>query len=138
MKRKVLMLVVATFACGSDGTSANAVRHIRGTTIFSNDSPRAELSVRKGYRFIGTQQINLYGVAEADQYLFAKQGHNNTVESFYWIQFEHFLPTNDKTYNYTQKHTTQIGNLHFVYNVASWPDYQAEMAQNLCLGWCSH
>ncbi len=50
------------------------------------------------------------------------------VESFYWIQFEHFLPSNDKTYNYTQKNTTQIGNLHFVYNVGSWPDYLAEMA----------
>jgi hypothetical protein len=125
-----LVLGVATFAYGGDGTSANAVRHVRGRTIVSEESPKVELSVRKGYRFIGTQQVNLYGLAEAEQYVFARQGRDNTVESFYWIQFEHFLPSNDRTYNYASKNTTQIGDLHFVYNVGSWPDYLAEMAGN--------
>src|SRR5580704_9602183 len=118
-----LMLGLATLAYGSDGTKANAVRHVRGRTVFSEESPKVELSVRKEYRFIGTQQVNLYGVAEAEQYLFARQGRDNTVESFYWIQFEHFLPTNDRTYKYNSKNTTQIGDLDFVYNVGSWPDY---------------
>jgi hypothetical protein len=125
-----LVLGVATFAYGGDGTSANAVRHVRGRTIVSEESPKVELSVRQGYRFIGTQQVNLYGLAEAEQYVFARQGRDNTVESFYWIQFEHFLPSNDRTYNYASKNTTQIGDLHFVYNVGSWPDYLAEMAGN--------
>ena len=125
-----LVLRVATFAYGGDGTSANAVRHVRGRTIVSEESPKVELSVRKAYRFIGTQQVNLYGLAEAEQYVFARQGRDNTVESFYWIQFEHFLPSNDRTYNYALKNTTQIGDLHFVYNVGSWPDYLTEMAGN--------
>ena len=125
-----LMLGLATLAYGSDGTNANAVRHVRGRTVFSEESPKVELSVGKGYRFIGTQQVNLYGVAEAEQYLFARQGRDNTVESFYWIQFEHFLPSNDRTYKYGSKNTTQIGNLQFVYNVGSWPDYATEMAGN--------
>jgi hypothetical protein len=124
------MLGLAALDYGSDGTNANAVRHVSGGTVFSEESPRVELSVRKGYRFIGTQQVNLYGVAEAEQYVFARQGRDNTVESFYWIQFEHFLPSNDRTYNYGSKNTTQIGNLHFVYNVGSWPDYLTEMAGN--------
>jgi hypothetical protein len=63
-----------------------------------------------------------------EQYVFARQGRDNTVESFYWIQFEHYLPTNDRTYNYRSKNTTQIGELQFVYNLGSWPDYAAEMA----------
>ncbi len=128
-----LVLGVATFAHGADGTdgtSTKAVRHVKGRTIFSEESPNVELTVRKGYRFIGTQQVNLYGVAEAEQYVFARQGRDNTVESFYWIQFEHFLPSNDRTYKYGSKNTTQIGDLHFVYNVGSWPDYLAEMAGN--------
>ena len=124
------LLGVATFAYGADGTSANAVRHVTGGTIFSEESPKAKLSVRKGFQFIGTQQINLYGVAEAEQYLFAKLGPNNIVERFYWIQFEHFLPTNNRTYNYKSTRKTQIGDLQFVYNVGSWPDYAAEMAGN--------
>ena len=101
-----LMLGLATLAYGSDGTNANAVSHVRGRTVFSAESPKVEPSVRKGYRFIGTQQVNLYGVAEAEQYLFARQGRDNTVESFYWIQFEHFLPSNDRTYKYGSKNTT--------------------------------
>jgi hypothetical protein len=125
-----LLIVVATFAYGADGTSANAVRYVRGRRIFSEQSPMVELSVRKGYRFIGTQKVNLYGLAEAEQYVFARQGRDHTVESFYWIQFEHFLPSNDRTYNYSSKNTSQIGDLHFVYNVGSWPDYAAEMAGN--------
>jgi len=119
-----LVLGAATFAYGG------ALRHVKGRTIVSEEFPRAELRVRKGYQFIGTQQINLYGVAEAEQYVFTRHGRDNTVESFYWIQFEHFLPSNDRTYNYASKNTTQIGDLHFVYNVGSWSDYRAEMAGN--------
>jgi hypothetical protein len=122
-----LLLGLVTLA---DGTTANTGRHVKGRTIVSDDSPRAELTVPKGYRFIGTQQINLYDVAEADQYVFARQSRDNTVESFYWIQFEHFLPSNNRTYNYASKNTTQIGDLHFVCNAGSWPDYLSEMASN--------
>jgi len=123
-----LVLGLAAFAYGADGTSADAVRHVKGRTIISEEFPKVKLSVRKGYRFIGTQQVNLYGLAEAEQYVFARQGRDNSVESFYWIQFEHFLPSNDRTYNYASKNTTLIGDLRFVYNVGSWPDYLAEMA----------
>jgi hypothetical protein len=123
-----LVLGVATFAYGGDGTSANAVRHVRGRTIFSEESPKAELSVPRGFRFIGTQQVNLYGVAEAEQYLFARSGPDKIVKRFYWIQFEHFLPTNNHTYNYDSTRTTQIGDLQFIYNVGSWPDYAAAVA----------
>jgi len=78
-----LLLGFATLAYGADGTSGNAVRHVRVRTIFSEESPKVELTIRKGYRFIGTQQVNLYGNAEAEQYVFAKQGRDNTVESWY-------------------------------------------------------
>lgn len=125
-----LVLAVATLAYAVGETDAHAVRHVRGRTVFSNELPKVELTVRKGYRFIGAQQVNLYGLAEAEQYVFVRQGRDNTVESFYWIQFEHFLPTNNRTYNYSSTNTTQIGDLHFVYNVGSWPDYRAEMAVN--------
>ena len=125
-----LLLGVATFVYGAVGTSANAVRRVRGRTIFSEESPKAELSVRRGFRFMGTQQVNLYGNAEAEQYLFARPGPDNTVESFYWIQFEHFLPSNDRTYSQSQKDITQIGDLQFVYNVGSFFDYAAADARD--------
>jgi hypothetical protein len=125
-----LVLGVAMFAYGGDGTSADAVRHIKGRTIFSEASPKAELSVQKGFRFIGTQQVNLYGNAEAEQYLFARSGPDNIVERFYLMQFEHFLPTNNLTYNYDSMRTTQIGNLQFNCDVRSWPDFAAVLTED--------
>ena len=88
------------------------------------------LTIRGGFRFIGTQKINLYGKANAEQYLFARPDTDNIVEAFYWIQFEHFLPTNTSTYVYDSTRTTQIGDLQFVYNVGSWPDYAEVIAED--------
>jgi hypothetical protein len=116
------VLGVATFAYGGDGTDTSAVRHIKGRTIFSEESPKAQLSIRRGLRFIGTQQVNIHGNAEAEQYVFARSGRDNTVQQFYLIQFEHFLPTNHLTYDYASMQTTQIGNLQFNYDVKSIPN----------------
>jgi hypothetical protein len=130
-----LIFAVVTAAHGVDATSAgatsaDAVRRIRGRTIFSEAFPKAELSVQAGFRFIGTQQVNLYGNAEAEQYLFARLGPDDTVERFYWVQFEHFLPTNTRTYNYASTRTTQIDDLQFIYNVKSWPDFAAAATED--------
>jgi hypothetical protein len=88
------------------------------------------LSVQKGFRFIGAQQVNLYGNAEAEQYLFARSGPDNIVGRFYLMQFEHFLPTNNLTYNYDSMRTTQIGNLQFNCDVRSWPDFAAVLTED--------
>ena len=69
-----LLLGAATLAYGADGTSGNAVRHVRVRTVFSEESPKVELSVRKGYRFIGTQQVNLYGVCRGGTVCICKAG----------------------------------------------------------------
>jgi hypothetical protein len=125
-----LALGVATFAYGSDGTTVHAMRHVEGRTIVSEAFPKAKLKVQKGFRFIGTQQVNLYGLSEAEQYLFVSSGSDEIVKRFYWIQFEHFLPTNNRTYDYDSTLTTQIGDLQFIYNVGSWPDYVAVVAED--------
>lgn len=117
-----LVLWVATFAYGRDGTETSPVRHIKDRTIFSAESPKAKLTILNGFRFIGTQRVNLKGNAEAEQYVFASSGRNHIVERFYLIQFERFLPTKDFTYNYASMRTTQMGKLQFKYDVKSFPD----------------
>ena len=125
-----LVLGVATFAYGADGTDTSAIRHIKGRTIISEESPKARLSIRKGLRFIGTQQVNLHGNAEAEQFVFARSGRDNIVEQFYLIQFEHFLPTNHLTYDYASMRTTQIGNFLFNYDVKSIPNLGALLMED--------
>jgi hypothetical protein len=93
--------------------------------------PKAELTVAKQFAFIGAQRVNLYGNAEAEQYLLVKIGGNKTADRFYWIQFEHFLPTNNRTYDYAPKHVTEMGQTQFIYDVKTWPDYAAMQVEDL-------
>jgi hypothetical protein len=98
-------------------------RQEQGQTITSKESPAADLTFGKDFRYVGGQVVNLYGNADAEQHLFVKAGGSGPVESFYWIQFEHFLPSNKMTYDYKPDRTTDIGGLQFIYDVKSFSDY---------------
>jgi hypothetical protein len=115
-----LALGVATLAHGSDGADTSAIRHMKGRTIFSDEFPRAKLRIRGDLRFIGAQQVNLKGNAEAEQYVFARFGRDNIVHQFYLIQFEHFLSDNHLTYDYAAMQTTKLNKLQFSYDVKSF------------------
>ena len=120
-----LLVGIATFAYGQDKTRVSGLRHVKGQTVFSEEAPKVELSVPKGFSFIGTQQVNLYGNAEAEQFVFAKKSRDNALESVYLIQFEHFLPSNDFTYKYDLTRSRPVGDLPFVCDVRSLPDLAA-------------
>ncbi len=128
----ILGLLFNLGAFGQKTGTANvaSVRGIKGRTIVSQELPKAELTIAKGFRFAGTQRVNLYGNAEAEQYVFVKVGPHRTVNQFYWIQFEHFLPTNHRTYDYAPKRTTELGGFEFIYDVKSWPDYATMQAED--------
>ena len=117
-----LLLGSTAFVHGADDANANALRHTKGRTLISEGFPKAQFSIGKGFRFMGTQRVNLLGNAEAEQYIFAKPGRDNVAQQFYLIQFEHFLPTNNLTYDYASMPATQMGNLRFNYDVKSFPD----------------
>jgi hypothetical protein len=121
---------LAAFAQGGGITNTDAVRRIEGNTVYSKEAPKVQVSIAKGFRFVGTQQINLYGNAEAEQFVFVKGGRGGTVESFYWLQFEHFLPSNDMTYNYGSLSPSQVGDLQFNCDVRSWPDLTAAFEED--------
>lgn len=124
------LFIIAAFGQTTDTTNARPVRVIKGRTIFSQELPKAELTIAKGFRFAGTQRVNLYGNAEAEQYLFVKVGPHRTVRKFYWVQFEHFLPTNNRTYDYAPTRSVKMGKIEFIYDVKSWPDYAAMQAED--------
>jgi hypothetical protein len=105
-------------------------RELRGQTIISKTLPRAELTLASEFHYVGRQQVYLYGNAEAEQYVFAKAGKSGAVEKFYWVQFEHFLPTNSRTYHYPTDRSTTIGAINFVYDVKSWSDYAALQSED--------
>jgi hypothetical protein len=124
------LLGAAVFAYGADETNSKAARHIQGSTIFSEESPKIKLSVSSEFKYIGTRKINLYGNADAEQYAFAKRGKGDIATGVYLVQFEHFLPSNTLTYNYDSMGQAQVGDLTFNWDVKSWPDLANLIAQD--------
>lgn len=106
-----------------------ALRQVQGQTLVSNELPHADLTFGKEFHYVGGQKVNLYGNADAEQHIFVVS-RDRVVERFYWVQFEHFLPTNKHTYDYHPDRTTDIGGLRFIYDVKSWPDYAANQVED--------
>jgi hypothetical protein len=125
----VAMLARAMAAQESPAPDA-ALRQVQGQTIISNEVPRADLTVSKEFHYVGSQRVNLYGMADAEQHVFVVAGAGGLVERFYWVQFEHRVPSDKHTYNYPPDRTTDIGGLRFIYDVKSWPDYAANEVED--------
>jgi hypothetical protein len=103
---------------------------VHGNTIVSPELPKAELTFGSAFHYVGAQQVNLYGMADAEQHLFVKPGAQGVIDAFYWIQFEHRTPGDQHTYNYQLGHNADIGGLSFVYDVKAWPDYAAMQTED--------
>ena len=122
-----MMTVPWAVACAQNNAStatSPVERQVRGQTIISDSLPAADLTFADDFHYLGSQVVNLYGVADAEQHVFVA-GPPGKVERIYWIQFEHYLPTNSHTYFYSPERTVDIGGLQFIYDVQSIRDYSA-------------
>ena len=117
MRKMILM-----FLLGSALAQTQPQRLVRGQTLVSGELPAARFTLSKKFHYVGGQVINLYGNAEAEQHLFLN-AQNGLVKSFYWLQFEHFLPSNKMRYDYEMDKSVTIGGLNFIYDVKAYSDY---------------
>ena len=119
-----LLMVPCAVACAQNAATgiSRVERQVKGQTIVSDTLPAADLTFADDFHYVGSQVINLYGTADAEQHVFVA-GPPGQVERIYWVQFEHYLPTNSHTYNYRPERTTDIGGLQFIYDVAAYSDY---------------
>jgi hypothetical protein len=118
-----VLLSSLALAQGPSAPQLPPQRKVDGQTIVSKELPAAELTFGKDFRYVGGQVVNLYGIADAEQHLFVKAPNSGAIERFYWVQFEHFLPSNAKTYHYKPDRTTERGGLQFIYDVEAFSDY---------------
>jgi hypothetical protein len=120
------IICLSTAVIGSD-VFAQSLRPVHGNTIVSPELPKAELTFGAAFRYVGGQQVNLYGMADAEQHLFVKAGKDNVIDAFYWVQFEHRVPSDQHSYHYPADHTTAVGGLDFVYDAKSWADFAGDL-----------
>lgn len=81
--------------------SSGLSRTVSGNTLFSENDPPVRMTFDEGFEYIGGQQFILYGTADVEQHFFVEEHPDGTLKSFFWIQFEGFLPDNDYTYDYS-------------------------------------
>lgn len=123
----LIVMLCAGFSSAEMAESPGVTRTVKGQTIESQQDPKAVLEFAKDYKYIDSQRFTLYGVADAEQHFFAKTAPDGTVQSFYWIQFEHYLPDNSHSYDYKPTRTTDLGALHFIYDTEGYTDYGGAM-----------
>jgi hypothetical protein len=120
-----LLVVAPVVACAQQPAPATPAveREVKGQTILSNQLPAADLTFSKDFRYLGSQVVNLYGSADAEQHIFVASDTAGRLSRIYWIQFEHYLPTNSHTYTYRPERTVDVGGLQFIYDVQAFSDY---------------
>ncbi len=76
-------------------------RTASGNTLHSSADPTVEMTFDETFQYIGGQKFELYGTANVEQHFFVEETSDGDLQSFFWIQFESFLPDNSYTYNYS-------------------------------------
>ena len=51
-------------------------------------------------QYVGADRWDLYGIADAEVHVFVEADAQKRVQRLYWVQFEAFLPDNERTYKY--------------------------------------
>lgn len=74
-----------------------------------------------GLEYVGSSEFVLYGVADAAIHVFVALGDQRRVQRLYWIQFEGYLPTVDRSYDYdASQGRTEIGGHQYYEDAWVW------------------
>jgi hypothetical protein len=123
--RSAATAIVGLLVATTVYAQAAPTREVANGTLISKADPAASFRFDKAFQYAGGQTIDIMKVAGAEQYFFVDAGPDHAIRRFYWVQFEHYYPTNDHRYDYseiTQK-PVRIGRLDFMGDVRTSPNY---------------
>jgi hypothetical protein len=89
-------------------------RKVESNSVVSTRNPNIRIDIPENARYVGADRWNLYGVADCEVHVFVKADEKKIVQSFYWIQFEGYLPEKpNQRYDYTKDRKMVIDGLEF-------------------------
>ncbi|MEM9954436.1 MAG: hypothetical protein AAF846_22700 [Chloroflexota bacterium] len=98
----------------------NLTRTVTNNVLLSPSEPDVMLTFDERYTYIGGQTFTLYGTAAVEQHFFVEAYPDGRMKSFFWLQFERFLPDNTFTYDYSESPLQiQIGDYDFFTDTAA-------------------
>ncbi len=104
------LLVLASAAAAAERSPE---RVVRGNTISSAHDPAVTIRLPKGVRYAGAARWDLYDICDAELHVFVEADKHKHVQRLYWVQFEHYLPDNNYTYNYPFTEKLTLGGREF-------------------------
>ena len=101
------------------GAQSAPAREVRGNALVSGADPAATFVFSGPFRFAGSQTIDILGVAGAQQFFFVEAAADSSIRRFYWVQFEHYYPSNERTYDFSSMNLmpVSLGRLEFLGDV---------------------
>jgi hypothetical protein len=126
MSRRLLTsAILALLAPTVLGAQNAPAREVRGDTLISRADPAATFVFPAPFRFAGTQTIDILKVAGAEQFFFIEAAEDSSIRRFYWVQFEHYHPANDHTYDFSSMNLQPVpfGRLEFLGDVRVRDNY---------------
>ncbi|MDD5719458.1 MAG: hypothetical protein PHQ53_07200 [Candidatus Krumholzibacteria bacterium] len=95
-----------------------AQRPVESNRIISSELPAAIIEVVPGLEYAGSQQFELYEVAEVEQHFFVELD-GSRIKRLLLVQFEGFLPSVENTYQYWGDTVTHSGQIWYHGTVAT-------------------
>ncbi len=88
-------------------------RKVEGTTVTSSHDPAVKVTLPGTAQYVGADRWDLYDFADAEVHVFVEADAQKHVQRLYWVQFEAFLPDNERTYKYAFLETATLGGKEF-------------------------
>ena len=117
------MLAPRTATARPPTPDEKAQREVRGRVLRSRADPATCLEFSERYSYAGGQRFVLYDVADAEQHFFVDAASDGVLRSFYWVQFEQYLPGKGDRYSYAPLRLLRIGSLDFITDTKVFADY---------------
>ena len=94
-------------------------RRVVANRIVSPALPPVHISIDPTLTYVGGPRFQLYGIAHAEQHLFVRAEPQHMIRRLVWVQFEGFLPDNQRTYRYPVTEIVTLGGAQFIYDASS-------------------
>ncbi len=89
-------------------------RKVESNTVVSTRDPNIRISIPASARYVGADRWVLYGVADCEVHVFVNADEKKIIQSFYWVQFEGYLPEKpNQRYDYAKDSKRVIDGLEF-------------------------
>lgn len=120
-----VLLATALTQVSQSSEPLKVERVVSGQTLTSMSNPRITLQFAPSFRYAGGQAFDLLGIEVAEEHLFVVADPGRSIQRFFWVQFEHYLPSSDYKIDYSsiRQQPLRLGPITFLAHTRIGRDY---------------